>query len=182
MSDEFYFPKGEEIKPQSSTNNQGREDGELVCHPSDAEFEMFRIFDGATNAYRNLVEWNVSRELARIVLPVSNYTEVIWKIDLHNFFHCIKLRADDHAQQEIQDYANAMYELVKPKFPICCEAWEDYVRDAVSFSQQEMNIIRENLNGSWIMSKYGLSEREAGEFLEKLKERNLNKEKLEKKD
>ena len=172
MSSDFYFPKGEEIKPQSSTNNQGREDGELVCHPSDAEFEMFRIFDGATNAYRNLVEWNVSRELARIVLPVSNYTEVIWKIDLHNFFHFVKLRADKHAQKEIQDYANIMYEMVKPKFPLCCEAFEDYRQDAVTFSKQEMELIREAIwDGRGNIgedSEEKLGKRESKEFLEKL--------------
>jgi len=169
MSDDFYFPRGDEIKPQSSTNNQGREEGELHVHSGEAEFEMYRIFDGSSNAYKNLVDWNVSRELARIVLPVSNYTEVIWKIDLHNFFHFIKLRSDKHAQQEIQDFANAMYELVKPKFPLCCEAFEDYVLNAKTFSKKEMEIIKDNLNGSWVMSKYGLSERESREFLDKLK-------------
>ena len=168
MSDDFYFPKGEEIKPQSSTNKQGREEGELG-NLGEIEFEMFRIFDGAKNAYHNLLNWNVSRELSRIVLPVSNYTEVIWKTDLHNFFHFVKLRADSHAQQEIQDFANAMYDLIKPKFPICCEAFEDYVRGAKTFSKQEMKIIKDNLNGSWVMAKYGLSKREATEFLEKLK-------------
>jgi hypothetical protein len=62
-----------------------------------------------------------------------------------------------------------MYELVKPMFPICCESFEDYVFNSVTFSQKEMKIIRDNLNGSWVMSKYGLSKRESKEFLEKLK-------------
>ena len=166
MSDDFYFPKGKSLKPQSTTNKQGREDGELH-NSGEIEFEIFRILDGAKTAYHNLIDWNLARELARIILPVSNYTEVIWKIDLHNFFHVVKLRADDHAQQEIQDFANAMYELIKPKFPLCCEAFEDYVINARTFSQQEMKIIKDNLNGSWVMSKYGLSERESKEFLEK---------------
>ena len=170
MSDDFYFPRGDEIKPQSSTNNQGREEGELRVHSGEAEFEMYRIFDGSSNAYKNLVDWNVSRELARIVLPVSNYTEVIWKIDLHNFFHFIKLRADKHAQQEIQDFANAMYELVKPKFPICCEAFEDYVRDAVTFSKHEMELIREAIwdGRGGLQESEQMGKRETKEFLDKL--------------
>ena len=169
MSDDFYFPKGENLKPQSTTNQQGREEGELGASTGELEFEIFRIFDGATNAYRNLLDWNLARELARIVIPVASYTEVIWKIDLRNFFHFYHLRGDSHAQDEIQDYANAMYELVKPKFPLCCEAFEDYVLNAKTFSEQEMAIIKDNLNGSWVMSKYGLSERESREFLDKLK-------------
>jgi hypothetical protein len=63
-----------------------------------------------------------------------------------------------------------MYELVKPNFPLCCEAFEDYRQDAVTFSKQEMEIIKDNMNGSWVMSKYNLSERESKEFLEKLKQ------------
>ena len=168
MSDDFYFPKGKNLKPQSSTNKQGREDGELR-NPGEIEFEIFRIFDGAKNAYHNLLDWDLSRELARIVLPVANYTEVIWKIDLHNFFHFYRLRGDDHAQDEIQHFADAMWQLVEPHFPICCEAFTDYMLEAKTFSKKEMAIIKDNLNGSWVMSKYGLSERESREFLDKLK-------------
>ena len=76
---------------------------------------------------------------------------------------------DSHTQQETREYAEAMYELVKPMFPICCESFEDYVFNSVTFSQKEMKIIKDNLNGSWVMSKYGLSKRESKEFLEKLK-------------
>jgi thymidylate synthase (FAD) len=167
MSDDFYFPKGKNLKPQSSTNKQGREEGELGNDTGEIEFEIFRIFDGAKNAYHNLLDWNLSRELARIVLPVSNYTEVIWKTDLHNFFHFVKLRGDSHAQQEIQDFAHVMYHLVKPHFPLCCEAFEDYIRDAVTFSKKEMEIIKDNLNN--IVATDRLSGREETEFLEKLK-------------
>ena len=75
---------------------------------------------------------------------------------------------DPHAQKEVQDYAKAMYELVKPKFPICCEAFEDYILNAKTFSIKELAIIKDNLHGSWIMSKYGLSSRESEEFFAKL--------------
>ena len=178
MSDDFYFPKGKELKPQSTTNKQGREEGELR-NIGEIEFEMYRIFDGATNAYHNLLDWNVSRELARIVLPVSNYTEVIWKIDLHNFFKFYQLRGDSHAQQEIQDYADAMYHLVYPHFPICCEAFSDYVLNAVTFSEQEMYVIKELLEDadtksaiSQCMADYegfNLGKRETEELLEKIR-------------
>jgi len=167
MSDEFYLPEGDYLAKQSTTNNQGR--GEVLEQQGLLQFEFNRIYDGAAMAYQVLLEHDLSREVARALLPVANYTECIWKIDLHNFFHFVKLRADSHAQREIRDYADAMYELVKPNFPICCEAFEDYMRDAVTFSRKEMEVIKDNLNGSWTMSDYGLSERESKEFLEKLK-------------
>ena len=166
MSDEYYLPQADYLQKQSTTNNQGR--GEL--HPSTGmlHYEFNRIYDNANIAYHNLLDEGLARELSRAVLPVANYTECIWKIDLHNFFNFVKLRSDSHAQREIRDYSDAMYELVKPNFPICCEAFEDYVRGAKTFSKKEMAIIKDNLNGSWVMSKYGLSKREANEFLEKL--------------
>ena len=92
-------------------------------------------------------------------------------LDLHNFFHFSRLRMDSHAQIEIQDYANAMYQLVKPKFPLCCEAFEDYVRDAVPFSKQEMELIKEAIwdgRGGLDTESEKLGKRETKEFLEKL--------------
>ena len=179
MSDEFYLPEADYLQKQSTTNNQGRE--EVIPNKGLLQFEFNRIYDGAQIAYENLLNHKLTKELARAVLPVANYTECIWKIDLHNFFHFVKLRADKHAQREIQDYANAMYELVKPKFPLCCEAFEDYSRDAVTFSKQEMDVIRELLEYTdtkaalaGMSIKAGTLERQLGkreriEFLEKLK-------------
>ena len=179
MSDEFYLPEADYLQKQSTTNNQGRE--EVISNKGLLQFEFNRIYDGAQIAYENLLNHELTKELARAVLPVANYTECIWKIDLHNFFHFVKLRADKHAQREIQDYANAMYELVKPKFPLCCEAFEDYNRDAVTFSKQEMDVIRELLEYTdtkaalaGMSIKAGTLERQLGkreriEFLEKLK-------------
>ena len=165
MSNEYYLPEADYLQKQSSTNNQGRSE----VHPSTGllHYEFNRIYDNAQIAYENLLNEELTKELARAVLPVANYTECIWKIDLHNFFHFVKLRADKHAQREIQDYANAMYELVKPKFPLCCEAFEDYDRDAVTFSKHEMEIIKDNLNN--ITATDRLSGREETEFLEKIK-------------
>ena len=179
MSDEFYLPEADYLQKQSTTNNQGRE--KPIPQTGLLQFEFNRIYDGAQIAYENLLNFELTKELARAVLPVANYTECIWKIDLHNFFHFVKLRADKHAQREIQDYANAMYELVKPKFPLCCEAFEDYNRDAVTFSKQEMDVVRELLEYADTKAALAgmsiedgtlerrLSKRERTEFLEKIK-------------
>ena len=178
MSNEYYLPEADYLQKQSVTNNQGRE--EVHPHTGKLHFEFNRVYDNAHIAYENLLDEEIARELARVVLPVANYTECIWKIDLHNFFHVVHLRADNHAQREIQDYANAMYELIKPHFPLCCEAFEDYVVNARTFSSQEMTVIRELLEYTDTKSalagmsiKGGSLERQLGkrertEFLEKL--------------
>jgi thymidylate synthase (FAD) len=180
MSNEFYLPEGDYLAKQSTTNNQGR--GEVLEQQGLLQFEFNRIYDGASMAYQVLLEHELSREVARALLPVANYTECIWKIDLHNFFHFVKLRSDDHAQREIRDYADAMYELVKPNFPICCEAFEDYIQGATTFSKQEMGVIKELLEYADTKAKLAgmsvkdvgvleskLGKRESQEFLEKLK-------------
>ena len=181
MSNEFYLPEGDYLAKQSTTNSQGR--GEVLEQEGLLQFEFNRIYDGASMAYQVLLEEDLSREVARAVLPVANYTECIWKIDLHNFFHFVKLRSDSHAQREIRDYSDVMYELVKPNFPLCCEAFEDYVQGATTFSKQEMGVIRELLEyadtkaalAGMSVKDVGvleskLGKRESKEFLEKLKQ------------
>ena len=51
--------------------------------------------------------------LQRISLPVNFYTEIYWKIDLHNLFHFPMLRADPHVQKEIRLYAELLEWIVK---------------------------------------------------------------------
>jgi thymidylate synthase ThyX len=75
---------------------------------------------------------------------------------------------DSHAQQEIQDYSKAMYEMVVPHFPLCCEAFEDYVLEAKTFSKQEMEVLKYEMAGSKAFALEGLSKRERTEFLEKI--------------
>ena len=168
MSNEYYLPEADYLQKQSTTNKQGR--GEKHSSTGLLHYEFNRIYDNAHIAYENLLEEDIARELARAVLPVANYTECIWKIDLHNFFHFVKLRSDSHAQKEIRDYADAMYELVKPNFPICCEAFEDYMMGAVTFSRKEMEVIKYELADRKAFDLSELSKRERTEFLEKIGE------------
>ena len=147
MTDECYEPSDDYLQPQSQSNKQGR-DGELSDNwKLSYKQKIYEAINKANVAYKFLIGNNtphggLSRELARTVLPVSNYTECYWKIDLHNFFHFCRLRMDDHAQQEIRDYAKVMYEMVKPEIPIAAEAFEDYSLYSVSLSRMERNVIQ----------------------------------------
>lgn len=162
MSDDCYIPEVEYIQPQSQSNKQGR-DGELSDTWKNKYKDIITAITVKTEiAYKILVgdesfgDPGLSRELSRIVLPVSNYTECYWKIDLHNFFHFCRLRMDSHAQQEIQDYAKAMYELVKPHFPIAVEAFEDYSLGSKSFSRMEMDVLK------YVMDHFPLQQHSSG--------------------
>jgi thymidylate synthase (FAD) len=141
VRDRFYHPSLENVRKQSTTNRQGG--SEVIDNATAQEFlDYLDKTEALYKDYEKLLEKGVSREMARIGLPVSVYTEWYWKIDLHNLFHFLSLRMDSHAQQEIQDYANAMYALVQPIVPIAAEAFMDYNFEAMHLTRLEIEAIR----------------------------------------
>lgn len=180
MSDEFYIPGGQYLAPQSQTNRQGREGEMDASTKARVLARMQHVSRVSYDEYQNQLEDDLSRELARITLPLNNYTIIYWKANLKNFLHMVRLRADSHAQQEIQDFANAMYELAKPLFPIACEAWEDYQLNGMYLSRQEVEMLRvmtdkekwlSYANGQrddkGLRGKFEISQRELDEFRSK---------------
>jgi thymidylate synthase (FAD) len=141
VRDRFYHPSAENVRKQSASNRQG---GEEPVDPMTArEFLEFLDRTEALYAdYEKFIEKGVAREMARIALPVSVYTEWYWKIDLHNLFHFLSLRMDPHAQQEIRDYATAMYALIQPIVPIAAEAFVDYNLGAMHLTRLEIDAIK----------------------------------------
>ena len=111
--------------------------------------------------YQEFLDKGVAREIARIALPASVYTEWYWKIDLHNLFHFLSLRMDPHAQQEIRDYATAMFKLIQPVVPIAAEAFLDYHVESMHLTRLEIEAIR---TGQPIATT---NKREAAEWEEK---------------
>ena len=123
----FYSPEHRHFSLQSASNNQGRE-----AEPAqrqlyeDAVQRWEAVRTSAADAYTWMVEEDVARELARIDLPLSTYTQWYWKIDLHNLLHFLTLRVDDHAQWEIQEFGRVMAGMLKRVAPMSYEAWIDY--------------------------------------------------------
>ena len=177
MQDEFYVPPKDYLQPQSTTNKQGRA-GELKDEHKEwitsalekHNKSSYELYESLLNSNEEIGYPGLSRELARTVLPVSIMTELYWKCDLNNIFKTLRLRDDSHAQQEIQDLAKAMYSLIKPLFPIACEAYEDYIKNAKNSSRMEVSIIKElikncpNRKDILLSMKDGLSKRELDEF------------------
>ena len=117
MPDRFYRPSIDNVRKQSKSNRQGGE-GPIDAGTAEEFLQLLENAEANYQKYIELTEKGVAREIARAVLPVSVYTEWYWKCDLHNIFHFLSLRMDPHAQIEIQDYAKAMYELIKPIVPV----------------------------------------------------------------
>ena len=177
MKDEFYIPSLENIRPQSTMNKQGRSD---ETFPLDQAEQIAGKFESSQNQmyaeYQELLDMGVAREIARINLPVSNYTEWYWKIDLHNLFHFLKLRMDSHAQYEIRVYGEAMAQIVREIVPVAWEAYEDYTLHSVRFSRLEANALASMLSelpSDETLATFGLKGRELREFKDKFE--NMNK-------
>ncbi len=173
MKDDFYSPEIEQIRPQSQSNKQGRADESFSDEKSNAIASRISEYQSNSFAeYNSLLNEGLARELARINLPVSNYTEWYWKIDLHNLFHFLRLRMDHHAQYEIRVYAEQIAEIVKMAVPLAYSAFEDYVLNAISFSGVELNILKQMMNDYELtkenLENFGIKGREYSEFLEKI--------------
>lgn len=67
--------------------------------------------------YRSLLREGVAMEQASLVLPMGLYTEVVWTLNVRSLFNVLHLRADSHAQWEVQQYALAMEELAQQVVP-----------------------------------------------------------------
>jgi thymidylate synthase (FAD) len=172
MREEFYLPEPEQIRPQSLLNKQGRSEEPLPEELARSVRQRLQDTQQRLYAeYQELLQQNLARELARINLPLSLYTEWYWKIDLHNLFHFLRLRLDEHAQYEIRVYARAIAEIVKQVVPLAWEAFEDYVLNAVTFSRAEQAALARMLRGApltpELLQEVGLEGREAREFQEK---------------
>jgi thymidylate synthase (FAD) len=99
-----------------------------------------------------------------MTLPASIYTQWYWKVDLHNLFHFLRLRADPHAQYEIRVYAEAICDIVREWVPAAWSAFEDYRLGAVTFSAKGMVVLRRMLAGETVTQEE--SEMSKGEWRE----------------
>jgi thymidylate synthase (FAD) len=147
VQDRFYTPTVDAVRKQSAANRQGGES--TFCMESSEDVKTADDFlrylqaaQGMYDTYLDLTKRGVSRELARIGLPVNVYTEWYWKCDLHNILRFIALRLDSHAQMEIRAYARAMLDLIQPIVPLTVEAWRDYEFESVHLSRLEVEALR----------------------------------------
>jgi thymidylate synthase (FAD) len=178
----FYQPDAAQLQTQSRRNNQGRS-GQPVGQ--DVHAEALRRWESirreSTDAYTWLTTNEVARELARIDLPLSTYTQWYWKIDLHNLLHFLTLRVDTHAQWEIQEYGRVMAGMLKRVAPLSYEAWIDYDVRGTHLSRGELESLRELVRvdadglaagggrlDRTALEAHGLARREIDELFEKL--------------
>lgn len=169
MKDEFYLPTNGNVRQQSSTNKQG---GDASVEESSAlgfMNDINEICSESYKAYEKAMADGISREQARMLLPVNLYTSWYWKVDLHNLLHFLALRCDSHAQWEIRVFAEAMLDLIRPLVPWTIEAWEDYHdhRGGIRLTRLEVEAVAKALHGVQMPSIDSENKREQDEWVAK---------------
>lgn len=166
---EFYIPAPDALAAQSTVNNQGR--GEVLTG-AEAERVLEILKSDSARCYDHYEEMlsqegkqGLARELARMNLPANVYTQWYWKVDLHNLFHFLRLRADTHAQYEIRVYAEQICELVRDWVPFAYAAFEDYRMGGVTLSSKAIECVKRMLRGEEVTQETsGMSKGEWREF------------------
>ncbi|RQP04735.1 MAG: FAD-dependent thymidylate synthase [Paracoccus sp. BP8] len=166
---EFYIPAPEHLAAQSTVNNQGRGqvlEGDEAARVLDLLREdAMRSYDHYEAMLSQEGQQGLARELARMNLPANVYTQWYWKVDLHNLFHFLRLRADAHAQYEIRAYAEAICGIVRDWVPFAYAAFEDYRLGGVQLSARGVEVLRRRLAGEEVTQENsGMSKGEWREF------------------
>ncbi len=140
--EEFYVPLEEDLKCQTSSNSSEKEFKSLeklsdkIKHHQKHSYEL----------YQDMINANIPKELSRIVLPLSLYTEWYWQIDLNNLFHFIKLRLaldspkeiKENSPKEMREYAKALISIVREIVPIAFSSFENHFLRGKRFSHEEI--------------------------------------------
>ena len=114
--DEYYNPT--EWRGTDVSNKQSSSGNIYVGNVQRATFDYNAAVAVSMDTYRELLALGVAREQARMVLPLSTYTEFVAKNDLKNTLHFITLREHEGAQWEIQEYARAMKSMIQQALPL----------------------------------------------------------------
>ena len=119
--EEYYIP--ENWRQQSEDSKQASV-GEIA--QQQAAGEAYKAFlQIAQHYYNKLLEFGVAKEQARVLLPLSQYTEVYWTASFQAIVNFIELRDEPTAQWEIREYAKALKELMFGIYPKTAEIWSD---------------------------------------------------------
>lgn len=119
LPDLYYVPSLDRLKEakQSTTNKQGSALGVSLEMAQTAHTVITTALANSRAAYEALLALGVAREVARIVIPVAQYSRMRAAANLRNWLQFLNLRLPENAQWEIREYAQAVFAVVEQKFP-----------------------------------------------------------------
>jgi thymidylate synthase (FAD) len=186
LASDFYVPDVKDWAMNTTANKQATVKYEItpeiatvlanwVRTHNDESYKLYQeLLDGSPGSEVDIASIPpIAREQARMVLGVNIYTQCVWKIDLKNLFHFLRLRLDSHAQYEIRVFALAMARVVEAVFPVAWKSFKNNFIDGVRLSGEEIEIILYLMRGEYVpaclyLSALGWTERRLNEFKSKV--------------
>lgn len=148
MPNLHYVPELSRFQKQSTANKQGSAEafpeGEAERLADNMRVEQQEIYE----SYESYLQDGLAKEVARLNTPVSRYSRMRAKTDLWNWLSFLNKRYRKNAQWEIQQYAEAVAEIIKALWPRTYDLFEEWDLHAVKFSRSEMNTLRDNIRHS----------------------------------
>ena len=121
--EDYYYP---EVWRKQSEDNKQASAG--VLDPLQQK-RMTQCYNDYMNAvehtYDKMIDAGMAKEQARIVLPLSQYTQVWWTASFQSVMNFIELRDEPTSQVEIQEYAKTMKKMMLDVFPEITKIWAE---------------------------------------------------------
>ena len=105
---EFHRPKGMWREAADNVKQGSSDDVINLEHGIVVDNKLHVHYTQSLNLYNYLLESNICPEQARMVLPQSMYSTVVWTGTLLAWHHFVDLRMEAHAQKEIRRFAIAI--------------------------------------------------------------------------
>ena len=125
--EEYYYP---EVWRKQSEDNKQASEGELDDLQQKRMSLAYKTYMNQVEMiYDNMISSGVAKEQARIVLPLSQYTQVWWTASFQSVMNFIELRDEKTAQVEIQEYARCLKKIMLETFPETTKLWSEIYFD-----------------------------------------------------
>ena len=117
--EEYYIPT---VWRQQSEDNKQASAGEV--HAQEKATEKYQnALQVMKHYYNSLLDLGVAKEQARILLPLSAYTEVYWTASFQAIMNFIELRDEPTSQWEIRQYAQSLKRIMFDIYPRTINIW-----------------------------------------------------------
>lgn len=121
LPDLFYVPSIECLQAarQDQINKQGSSGAQPFnrVEAENRQAQLRGVYAFCRRQYMDLLAMGVAREVARLVIPVSQYSRMRASANLWNWLRFLRLRQAPNAQWEIRQYADIVAGLIGECFP-----------------------------------------------------------------
>lgn len=129
---DFFIPERDALRKQvGKPGSYSFEPIKDLATYAETSERMKDVYAFAYDTYKALLDKGVAKEIARSILPVGQYTEFIWTVNLRSLINFLTLRNDEHAQEEIRRYAKVIELIFEETMPVTYRCFVENGRPAI---------------------------------------------------